>query len=479
MIRRAGWRSGVGCAGMDGRWGCAYDASTKMAERRGWFGAEVVWVLVCGWALRGAYLLLKPAGASALDAKYWEDVAGVLGAGGNPYVSTARLNYAPFWMQCIWGMSRLAEWMGVSFASVLWGALIAAESAVVVLMFRLMWEVGRSSEVREDPLGGAEVGNGAGDARCRRRVMLWGVALNPAMVFQVCQHGNFDVMMAAWVVLFLTGVVRFGRSGDGVDWLGACLWLGLGVLTKTVPLALVPLLAVGARGLGWKVIRLGGGLVVGPAALAMSVAYVLAPEAVWGNVVRYRSLPGWYGVTGLLHLAGAGRAGLERYGAVFSWVLVAWLIGGTWWLWGSSRHGGPPSGRPSGRWVVLLAGVVMLALPTLGPGYGPQYVWWYWPGVLVGYAAYEARWWRRLLLAAGAVLVVTYVSEYLTGSGMGGWMDEAWGRRWEGMRGQTLMRLPLFLASLAVLVSGVVMLRREANAAGDGAIPNAAGTSGR
>jgi hypothetical protein len=129
--------------------------------------------------------------------------------------------------------------------------------------------------------------------------------------------------------------------------------------------------------------------------------------------------------------------------------------------------------------VVLLAGVVMLALPTLGPGYGPQYVWWYWPGVLVGYAAYEARWWRRLLLAAGAVLVVTYVSEYLTGSGMGGWMDEAWGRRWEGMRGQTLMRLPLFLASLAVLVSGVVMLRREANAAGDGAIPNAAGTSGR
>jgi hypothetical protein len=91
------------------------------------------------------------------------------------------------------------------------------------------------------------------------------------------------------------------------DWLAASAWLGVGVLTKTVPLILAPLLVAGRR-LGRRVHALGMLLFLGPAALGLGVLAVLTPEGVQRNVLAYRSASGFYGLSGLLHLAGLSAA---------------------------------------------------------------------------------------------------------------------------------------------------------------------------
>jgi len=58
----------------------------------------------------------------------------------------------------------------------------------------------------------------------------------------------------------------------------------------------------GARSLGLRRWVLGMALVLGPAAFGLGILYALSPEAIARNVFAYRSLPGFYGFTGLLDL---------------------------------------------------------------------------------------------------------------------------------------------------------------------------------
>ena len=90
------------------------------------------------------------------------------------------------------------------------------------------------------------------------------------------------------------------RSRAIVAWLGGCLFLGLGVLAKTVPLVLAPLLAPGGRLASRGERALGAALFLGPAALGMAVILVLAPAAVWDNVITYRSTRGYFGFAGMV-----------------------------------------------------------------------------------------------------------------------------------------------------------------------------------
>ena len=70
-------------------------------------------------------------------------------------------------------------------------------------------------------------------------------------ILLVCLHGNSDVNVGLLVTLAVTALIAYSRSRDIVFWLGGCLLLGIGVLAKTVPLVLAPVLAPGARLAGW------------------------------------------------------------------------------------------------------------------------------------------------------------------------------------------------------------------------------------
>ena len=81
---------------------------------------------------------------------------------------------------------------------------------------------------------------GAGRAAVRRALLV-GIALNPVAIILVCQHGNSDVQVGLLVTLAVAALGAHHRSRDIAAWLGGCLFLGLGVLAKTVPLVLAPL----------------------------------------------------------------------------------------------------------------------------------------------------------------------------------------------------------------------------------------------
>ena len=113
---------------------------------------------------------------------------------------------------------------------------------------------------------------------------------------------------------------------------------------------------------------------------------------------------------------------------------------------------------------------MLLAIPNLGPGYGPQYVYWFLPLLTVCYVAVGEQWWRRLLLCTWIIVMLTYCFEYSILPTQGATLLTIWpkselllnlNRRWGGYVGQARLRLPMFLAYLCVLVGGVYLLRHR------------------
>ena len=103
--------------------------------------------------------------------------------------------------------------------------------------------------------------------------------------------------------------------------------------------------------------------------------------------------------------------------------------------------------------------MLLLAVPVLGPGYGPQYVGWVLPLLTVLAASRE----RRLLPAIAAfalVLAGTDLIEYALIPSHGAWALrgphgdalDRWSSAVQTQSGQTWLRLPLYLASLALLM---------------------------
>jgi hypothetical protein len=405
---------------------------------------DAIVVLGAAWVARVLFTLVIPPAALSADVDHWIAVAQALAANANPYQVTSHLNWPPIWMQMVYVMSAVSTALDVPFPHVLRFLLVAFESLLVVALLRLV----------KDMLPEANA----------RRLLLWGIALNPIAILLVCQHGNFDVVVALCIVLFMGSLLRFQRGGDPVDWLLACCFLGLGVATKTIPLILSPLLACRFRGLPWKVRWLGGTLVLGPVILGLSVIYVLAPAEVTANVLAYRSSGGWFGVSGLLLMTGASSL-LGTSGALFSLVLGVAVIYFAYFL---GRR--PETGD---RALILLAALLLAAIPAFGPGYAPQYIYWFMPLLIVTFASFGKPW-RWVLGGFALTAAMTYVVEYALFPSHGMFLTRmtgaepflTWSRTWSTQAGQTVIRLPLFIAFIALLGVGFHHVRRGLSAPG-------------
>jgi hypothetical protein len=400
-------------------------------------------VLAVAWMVRALFILSMPTSVHSVDVGSWQHIADLLAQGTNPYQTTKLLNWPPVWMQLVFLLSKVAAGTGMALFRVLQLFLIAVESITVIALMRLVQQLapGRNS----------------------RALVLLGIALNPVAILLVCQHGNFDVIVALWIVLFVGSLLRYYRSGDLVDWLLACAFLGFGILTKTIPLVLIPLLACAWRRIprrGWWV---GGLLLLGPVILGMSVIFVLSPAAVRANVISYRSGAGWFGISGLVTWMGLGHTA-KYWSRVFYLLLLA---GVSYTARLVARRPGPAE-----RDRVLVAALLLVAVPTLGPGYAPQYAYWFLPLLVAVYAAFPGR--LRLLLAGlASVAALTYMVEYslfpshgmalvhLTDASWVAGLSEAWSTR----SGQTLVRLPLFVSLLLVLISGWRIVRQHERSA--------------
>ena len=409
-------------------------------------------VLAVSWVVRCAFVWLMPEQVRSADIYSWEVVAQTLYGGGNPYKETTVLNWPPLWMLLIYLMSKVTVATNIPLMQVLRVFLALVESCVIIALFRLVRRI-------------------APQARAFVPILL-GIALNPVAFLLICQHGNFDVLVGLWMLLFVGELISYYKTEKPEDWLAACLFLGLGILTKTVPLVLCPMLAGGWRRLTWKTRAIGSAFLLGPVTLGMSVIYVLAPGDVTAKVLGYRSTSRWFGVSGLLHLSGAdGLIGVTDKLFYLLLVVAAVLMAYAFWK----------RDRVEPRGIVLCAVIFLAGVPCLGPGYGPQYLYWSLPLLLASWFLC-AGWWRWLVAVFGAVAALTFLVEYgiLPSHGMyfvflirdlhplsaGQAQVMVDLLNWCGTpTGQTLMRLPLFLAFLVLIGAGTRLLVRNLCAA--------------
>ncbi len=400
---------------------------------------------------RAAFVLVI-GDARSSDVGHWLGALEYQDEGRNPYESGV-LNWPPLWLVVIVTLDYAANVVDVSFLSMLRLYLVLVESALVVTLYLTLVRAGaqRSSV---------------------RRALLVGIALNPVAILLVCQHGNSDVQVGLLVTLAVAALLAHGRSRDVVLWLTGCLLLGVGVLAKTVPLVLAPVLAPGARLATTAGKVLGAALFLGPAALGVGVILALAPQAVMEHVIRYRSTRGFFGVSGFLDehffddLSGelgelTGIDARRTYGTVFTLGVVALVVWLGWRLW---REAPLSPAR-----LFLLVAVVLMAVVALGPGYGPQYAYWFLPALVATYVLLDDGW-RRLLLVGYVVAALTYAVEYAFVPWLGSYASEiAPDASWIGDVSEhlddpqrlTLYRLPLFAVYLVVVVAGIARLIRE------------------
>ena len=129
------------------------------------------------------FMVFVPTGARSFDTFSWESIAKILEAGGNPYQTTGLLNWPPFWMQIVFCLSKIAHWLDVSLFRTLQVFLITVELSVIFFMVKIIQEF---FPVQKFKLA-----------------VIFGIAINPAAFLLICQHGNFDILVSLWIVLFV------------------------------------------------------------------------------------------------------------------------------------------------------------------------------------------------------------------------------------------------------------------------------------
>lgn len=379
--------------------------------------------------VRGIILAIFPHGLGSVDLRSWIEVTNLLLAGENPYTLTDKLNWPPFWMQILYVLGRLTLATSISFELLVKLLLVSVEGAVVVALYL----TARRLLGADRPL----------------RTVVVAICANPVALLLSLQHCNFDVFVGLWVLLFFGAVARFSQSGEEKHWLLGTLFLGLAIWTKTVPLCLVPVALFGIRRVSAPARLVGAFLIFAPITIAMSVIYVLTPAGVTEHVLRYRSSPGFFGVSGLLDLL--DLHGVTSLTAVLFQVLFLGAI-----VYAAVRFYRRDTITPSALLGVIL--LFLMSIPVLGPGYAPQYAYWFLPLLALYYhcATGSAR---RVLLALHCVMVLTYIVEYALFRTHGQYLryliqtdtTQHLSRVLSTNAGQTLVRLPLFGLYIALL----------------------------
>jgi hypothetical protein len=450
-------------------------------------------VLAASWLAR-AIFSAAIGDSHSLDVDFWESALSARAEGKNPY-ETGVLNWPPLWLEIIVVLNAIANAADVSFLAVLRVYLILVESAVIVTLYFTLVSVGA--------LRGAV-----------RRALLVGIALNPVMIILVCQHGNSDVNVALFVTLACAALIAYRRSRDVVVWLCASLLLGFGVLAKTTPLVLSPLLAPGARLTSRLGRALGLALLVLPAGLGMAVLLALVPEAIFSYVIEYRTRPGNFGIAGAIQQVTTTDLTYEAgaFAVLVAFALVVWLLPRRWLLPATRRYllamaaamlGAlllvelldPPADDVQAIYgdvftlaliglvvwlayrlwrepplapetVFLLVAVIFMVVVAFGTGYGAHYAPWFLPALVATYVLLDDAW-RRLLLVGYVIAALTYALEYAVVPFLGDWAgdvlgDPAWVAELGGWLEENphwgAVRIPLFIVYLCIIAAGLARL---------------------
>jgi hypothetical protein len=415
--------------------------SSPPRRDHGWW-VLVRLILICVAARMALLFVLPCKGDKACistDLQIWSVVAGDLTSGHNPYANPTNhlMNWPPFWMEVLYGVTRVAQPYTWKFYFYVRTVLIAGD---VMMLGALWWVLGLLDEQKP-----------------RENLLLWGYCLNPLLILLTVQHGHFDVYPMLCVTLFLGFLIQFSQTRRSIDWLFAAGCLGMGIFAKTFPLVLWPLLVPGAARMNWRTCAVAAFLVLGPAAFSLVPMYVLNPDMVQKYVIGYRSLGSEFGVMSVLNLAGASGATIVSYQNGFAKMLLAGSL-----VLGIIL----PRFRFRQSDLVLLAGMLLLSVFTLGPGYGQQYWFWAIPPFLICYRHYP-EWFAKLLSVGLWITVATNVFLCAVVTWLGGFLSiglnihsllQLSDRLRTDTRLLEFIQLPMTFAAFAILLGGVFLL---------------------
>ena len=147
------------------------------------------------------------------------------------------------------------------------------------------------------------------------------------------------------------------------------------------------------------------------------------------------------------------------------------VVGLMWRLW--------PEPPLSPQALFLFVAMAFMLVVAFGPGYGPQYGYWFLPALVATYVLLDDAW-RWLLRIAYLVAGLTYIFEYGFIPWLGAWVPAAFGSSdWTTNVAEflipyrlVLVNLPLFATYLFVLAEGI---RRLAALRADGQLSLARG----
>jgi hypothetical protein len=130
------------------------------------------------------------------------------------------------------------------------------------------------------------------------------------------------------------------------------------------------------------------------------------------------------------------------------------------------RMAGDAENEP--RRFVLAGAFLLIGIILFGPGYGPQYIAWFLPLLVLTATAFDAVW-LRIVASWGIIAILTYLAEYLLLQSHGALLlhlfpqhNFAWTNVLSTSPGLTLLRLPLFVAYAVLWVkAGTILIRSQ------------------
>ena len=244
------------------------------------------------------------------DLYAWLQVIDLLNQSKNPYTDSGVLNWPPFWMQILFAVHKVSDYTSISTISLIQFILISTEALTLLLTY---WMLKRFFVYKNVT-----------------RLLILGWALNPIAILLSCQHCNFDIFVGFWILLSIAMMLKFFEDHSPVNLLMACFFLGIGILTKTVPLILAPLVLVAFQKQNISTKLFGFILLLTPVLLGMSIIYTLAPAGVRHDVIGYRSLAGWYGITGILSLYKMYKTA-DVYTSISPFIFLILMLLTTWY----------------------------------------------------------------------------------------------------------------------------------------------------
>lgn len=391
---------------------------------------SILWLLAV--SLRIGFALILPSGAYSVDLYHWYRIYSEFSVGRNPIVTTPYVNHPPLWAAIIYILGKLSTNFEVSLVHSIQALLMLLETAAAWLLFGILVAIHGIS--------------------IARRILLFGIVLNPISIFLVTQHCQFDLMAIIPILLFLQIMIFESKGNPKFSWLRACFVLGVGVLAKTFPIILTPILTFGSKSRSYKQTILGFVLVILPATIALMISAYFSYEDTVNKIVMYRSIPGYFGISGILAL---GRQ--QELSQFYSIAFVGVLFGGLIAL------GALLSRLTKLDPDIFLFGVALLFLfvVTLGSGYGVQYLSW----VLYPWIIIYPWCSRRLQIAAQRVFKIALLTacfEYFLYPDLGASLTKMISLEWlnnfsaqfKNPAAQTVSRLPLFIGMLSVLWLG-------------------------